>query len=195
MFIFVALIPWIFFSSSLTGGAVAVLAQNNMVKKIYFPREVLPISFVTTSFINMLLSFVIVFAVLIFAGIKLNPAALLCLPGVMLIEYILALAAAFIASAVTVYFRDMEHILGILSMAWMYLTPIIYPLDMVPEQHRKYFMMNPMAPVINAYRDILYYGRVPEFGTIIRALVLGCVFFVIGVIVFKMLERHFAEEL
>jgi ABC-2 type transport system permease protein len=113
----------------------------------------------------------------------------------MLIEYILALAAAFIASAVTVYFRDMEHILGILAMAWMYLTPIIYPLDMVPEQYHKYFMLNPMAPVINAYRDILYYGRVPEFRTITWALLSGCIFFVIGVIVFKLLERHFAEEL
>ena len=89
LFLFVALVPWIFFSTSLSGGASCIWAQQDMVKKIYFPREVLPISFVTSCFVNMLLSFVVVFLVIFISGIGFNPTALLFLPLVMIIEYIL----------------------------------------------------------------------------------------------------------
>jgi ABC-2 type transport system permease protein len=195
LFLFVALVPWIFFATSLTGGSMAVIYQGNLVKKIYFPREVLPIAFVTTCFVNMLLSFIIIFIVLILSGIPLNPQALCFLPLVMVAEYILALGVTFIVSAITVYFRDFEHILGIIAMAWMYLSPVLYPLDMIPEQYKKIFMANPMAPIIKAYRDILYYSQIPEFITIIWTLLVGGISLVIGLCVFKLLERHFVEEL
>ena len=122
LFLFVALIPWIFFQSSLTSGSSCVLNQKDMVKKIYFPREVLPIAHVTTNFVNMLLSFIVIFIVLAFSGITPNFVAILYLPIIMIVEYILSLGIALIASSVTVYFRDLEHILGIVGMAWMYLT-------------------------------------------------------------------------
>jgi ABC-2 type transport system permease protein len=77
----------------------------------------------------------------------------------------------------------------------MYLSPVLYPLDMIPEQYKKIFMANPMAPIIKAYRDILYYSQIPEFITIIWALLVGGISLVIGLCVFKLLERHFAEEL
>ena len=134
LFLFVALIPWIFFSTSLSGGAGCVWAQKEMVKKIYFPREVLPISFVTSQFVNMLLSFLVVFAALIICRKELNPVALLTLPIIMLVEYMLSLGVALIASAVTVYLRDVEYILGIITMAWQFLTPVMYSIDMVPEE-------------------------------------------------------------
>lgn len=110
LFLFVALIPWIFFSVSLTGGAGCILAQQDIVKKIYFPREVLPISFVTSQFVNMLLSFIVIFIVLFFAGYPLRLAALLCLPLIMVVEYILALGFTMIMSAVTVYIRDFGRV-------------------------------------------------------------------------------------
>ena len=112
LFLFVALVPWIFFNTSVTGGSSCIWAQQDMVKKIYFPREVLPIAFVTSQFVNMLLSFLVIFAVLLFSGKSLNPLALLCLPVIMLVEYLLALGMAMISSAVTVYFRDLEYILS-----------------------------------------------------------------------------------
>jgi ABC-2 type transport system permease protein len=195
LFLFVALIPWIFFSTSLTGGAISVLLQGSMVSKIYFPREVIPIAFVTSCFVNMLYCFVIVFVVVFIAGVRIDPVALLCLPVVMAIEYLLALAVALISSAVTVYLRDMEHILGIVSLAWMYLTPVIYPLDMVPDVYKKWYMLNPMTPVITAYRDILYSGKVPEMRTLIHAFVIGVIFLIIGMAIFGNLKKHFAEEL
>lgn len=195
IFLFVALVPWIFFSSAITGGSMSILNQNDMVKKIYFPRQVLPIAYVTSSFINMLFCFVIIFLALIFSGIGINFKALLYLPIVMLIEYILALGIALLTAALTVYFRDLEHILGIVTMAWLYLTPIMYPVEMVPEQFLGIFNANPMTPVIVAYRDILYYSREPHLNTLLHAAVLGLLVLLIGNFVFSKLQRGFVEEL
>lgn len=195
LFLFVALIPWIFFSTSLSGGSSCIWSQKEMVKKIYFPREVLPIAFVTSQFVNMLLSFLVIFAVLIVSGKGINPIALLYLPLIMIVEYILSLSVAMISSAVTVYLRDVEYILGILTMAWQFLTPIMYSVDMVPDELLPVFNLNPMTPIIVAYRDILYYKKVPELGTLVQAWSLGVILLIAGLVIFSKLKRHFAEEL
>ena len=195
LFLFVALIPWIFFASSVTGGASSIICQKDMVKKIYFPREVLPIATVTTNFVNMLLCFIVIFGVVIFSGTPLNPLALLCLIPVWIVEYILALGVAFLASAVTVYFRDMEHILGIVIMAWQYLTPVLYSYDIVPDRYKVIFNLNPMTPIITAYREILYHSKVPDLSNLLWALALGLAVLLVGWIAFSKLKRRFAEEL
>lgn len=199
--LFVALIPWIFFSASITGGSTSVLSQKDLVKKIYFPREVLPIAYVTSCFVNMLLCFIVVFVVVIIAGIKLSIFGLLCLPIVMIVEYLLALGIAMITSALTVYFRDLEHILGIISMAWMYLTPIFYPKELIlnsgaPQWIKFVFEhVNPMTSIVTAYRAILRYGSAPDLSTLIEAFALGVVFLLVGFLLFGKLKKHFAEEL
>lgn len=195
MFLFVALVPWIFFSASITGGSLSILAQQDMVKKIYFPRQVLPIAYVTSSFVNMLFCFIIIFAALMVSGIGINFTALLFLPLIMAVEYVLAMGIAMLSSALTVYFRDLEHILGIVTMAWQYLTPIMYPMDIVPEEFIPIFYANPMTPIIVAYRDILYYKKIPEIGTLLHASILGIVILLLGNIVFTRLQRDFVEEL
>lgn len=195
LFLFVALIPWIFFSSALVNGSTSVLAQKSMVTKIYFPRAVLPIAYVTSSFINMLYCFIIVFVVVLIAGIKISFSALLCLPAIMLIEYIFAMGIALFTSSITVYFRDFEHILGIINMGWMYMTPIIYSIEIIPEKYKSFFYLNPMTYIISSYREVLYYGRVPEMSLLIPSLVIGIVFLVTGLMFFNKLQKHFAEEL
>lgn len=194
--LFVALIPWIFFSSSVQGGANSIIASKDMVSKIYFPREVIPISYVTSCFVNMLLSFIIIFLVVIVSGVGINLPAMLCLPIIMIVEYIMALGMAMLFSAITVYFRDMEHILSIITMAWIYLTPVLYPIDMIEnETVQKLFYINPMTSVIVAYRDILYYAKVPDFSTLLIAFGFGVLILFTGFFVFSKLKRHFAEEL
>jgi len=195
LFLFVALIPWIFFSTSLTGGAGCILSQQDMVKKIYFPREVLPISFVTSQFVNMLLSFIVIFAVLIVSQYILNPVAMLCLPVIMVVEYILALGFAMVMSAVTVYIRDAEYVIGIVAMAWQFLTPVMYSIDQVPEKIRWIFAFNPMTYIITAYRDILYFGKIPRLETLLSAVVIGVVLLAVGWTTFHYLQKHFVEEL
>lgn len=195
LFLFVALIPWTFFNTCLTGGAMNVVSQQDMVKKIYFPREVLPVAFVTAQFVNMLLSFIVVFIVILFSGGKIIAEVVFYLPIIMFIEYILTLGITMLISALTVYFRDLEHIVGIISLAWMYLTPVLYPESMVPEKYIKLFYINPMASVIIAYRDILYYGCIPKISTLINASFMGSIFLIAGCFCFDRLQRHFIEEL
>lgn len=195
LFLFVALVPWIFFSSAITGGATSILSQQDMVKKVYFPRHVLPIAYVTSSFVNMLLCFCVIFAVLIVDGTGLNLKAILYLPIIMLVEYVLALGIGMLSAALTVYFRDLEYILGIVTMAWMYLTPIMYDVSMVPEEFKFIFNLNPMTPIIVAYREVLYYKQIPEIFTLCHAAVLGVIILIIGSLVFSKLQRNFAEEL
>ncbi len=126
---------------------------------------------------------------------QLDPVGLLFLPLVMAVEYLMALGIAFITSAVTVYFRDLEHILGILAMLWMYMTPVMYAPDIVPESIRPIFNLNPMTYIVNAYRDILYYGRVPDAIQLLYGFLLGLVLLTIGLLVFEKLKKHFVEEL
>ena len=197
--LFVALIPWIFFSSSVLGGSVSILAQKDMVKKIYFPREVLPIFTVTSNFINMLLCFIVVIAVVLFSGRIPHSLGLLCLVPVFAVEYILALGMALFVSAVTVYLRDMEHILGIIMMAWQYLTPVLYNIDSINDKMIRFvFSLNPMSSIITAYRDILYWCKIPDASTMMSllwAFILGSVVLVVGWFTFSRLKRRFAEEL
>ncbi len=199
LFLFVALVPWIFFSASLTGGATSILGSADMIKKIYFPREVMPIAYVTSAFVNMVLSFFVVFAVLLVTGYGMNPIALLYLPVIMLVEYLLGLGIALLTSALTVFFRDLAYILGIVAMAWQFLTPVMYSQDMVeealPDSLLQLWNLNPMTPIINAYRDILYYKTTPQIDTLAAAVVLGVVILVMGEIVFVKLQKGFAEEL
>lgn len=195
LYLFIALIAWIFFSASVTGGSASIVAQKDLVKKIYFPRQVIPISYVTSCFVNMLLSFIVVFIVIIFSGTGFSFVALLYLPAIMLVEYILALGTALIVSAVTVYFRDLEHILGIVTMAMMYMTPIMYDKSIVPENLLPVFNLNPMTHIIDCYRDILYYKTIPELSSLMSSVILGILFLVAGHFIFLKLQRHFAEEL
>ena len=195
LYLLVGLVPWLFFSGSVTGGSACIMTHKDMVKKIYFPREVMPISYVTSGFVNMLFSFIVIIFVVLISGIGFNLKAWLFLPVVMIVEYVMALGAAMVTCALTVYFRDLEYILGIVMMAWMYMTPIIYSVDMIPEKLRPILNINPMTPVIVAYRDILYYKQIPEMGNLLWALVLGVIVLLVGIAVFNKLQKGFAEEL
>lgn len=195
IFLFVALVPWIFFSASVTGGSTSVQASADMVKKIYFPREVMPIAYVTSAFVNMILTFVVVFGVLIITSFGVNIKAVLFLPIIMIVEYILALGIALLTSALTVYFRDLAYILGIITMAWQFLTPVMYSEEMVPAKLMPIWNINPMTPIIQAYRTILYYKEIPQLETLLHATVLGILVLVIGSVVFRRLQKGFAEEL
>lgn len=199
LFLFVALVPWMFFSSSVTDGASSILREKDMVKKIYFPREVLPIATVTSAFVNMILTFIVVFGVVIIAGRGIHIHAMLCLPIVMIVEYILCLGIALIVSSITVYLRDLQYILGIFVMALQYMTPVMYGVDMVERSGAGQwliliFNLNPMTPIIKIYRQIIYYGEVPELGSLLLAVIIGVVFIIIGELLFKKLQKGFAEE-
>ena len=193
--LFVALVPWIYFASSLATGSKLILDQKNMIKKIYFPREVLPIAYSLSCFCNMLFSFIIVFIVIAVMRLGINFAALPYLIPVMLIQFILVLGMNLITSSVTVYIRDLEHIMGVLNMAWMYLSPVVYGISYVPESWRRIYMLNPMTPLLLSYRDILYYKTAPDGMHLLLSLGMSLLVLCIGMLLFGKLQRRFAEVL
>ena len=149
----------------------------------------------TCQLVNMLLSFVVVFAVLIISGKGVSFRALVYLPVIILAEYLLAISITMIVSALTVFLRDLEHIIAIITMAWQFLSPVMYSIDMVPENMRKIFYLNPMTPIIVAYRDILYYKRAPELFTLLHGFIFSLVLLVVGWLLFGHMKKHFAEEM
>ena len=120
---------------------------------------------------------------------------IIIMPIIMLVEYVLALGFTLIFSAWTIYLRDLKHVLGIITMAWQFATPVMYSMDMVPEKMRWVFRLNPMSSVIEAYRSILYYKQAPDLRTLLEAVVIGVVFLVFGAFLFRRLQRGFAENL
>ena len=194
IYLFVGLIPWIFFTTSIQTGVVSIMMNKDLIKKIYFPRIILPISTVNSAFMNMLYSMIVLIATLLVSGIGISKYILL-LPIAMIMQYILVLGMIFIFSALNVYFRDLEYILNIIIMVWFYLTPIVYSMDMIPIRARKWFYLNPMTNIIAFYRDILYYKRMPSFESFSWILLYGTIMIVVGYFVFEKLQKKFVEEL
>jgi len=194
MFIFVALIPWTYFTNSVVSGAATILANANIIKKVYFPREILPISVVTGATINFLISCVIILIALAVTGIGFS-YYILFFPLILLIQYIITLAIVFIVACLTPYFRDLEHIIGVFMIALFYATPIIYPLSLIPESFRWVLNLNPLARIIMAYRDILYYQQIPNLGGLFKLGIISVVLCVFGYYIFNKLQKGFAEEL
>lgn len=195
IFLFVALIPWMFFSTSVLSGAGSIIYNQSLVTKIYFPREILPLSVVTSNFINMIYCSVIVLAVVLFYHMNLNLEVWFMLPVIAFIEYILVIGIVLIVSALTVYFRDLEHILGIIIMGWQFLTPVMYPESFVPSQYQAILYLNPMTPIIISFRDVLYYGKMPVVENLVYAFLWSLIIFICGFLLFGKLQKDFAEEL
>ena len=195
IFLFVALIPWMFFSTSVLSGAGSIIYNQSLVTKIYFPREILPLSVVTSNFINMIYCSVIVLAVVLFYHMNLNLEVWFMLPVIAFIEYILVIGIVLIVSALTVYFRDLEHILGIIIMDWQFLTPVMYPESFVPSQYQAILYLNPMTPIIISFRDVLYYGKMPVVENLVYAFLWSLIIFICGFLLFGKLQKDFAEEL
>lgn len=195
LFLTVVMIPWVFFSSSLSGGAMSIVNSKDLLTKIYFPREVLPISFVTSCFVNMLLSMIVVFGIIFVSGWGVAWNAVFFLPIVMGIEYILCLGLTMVISACTVFFRDLEHIVSVLLMAWIYLTPVMYDIEYVPDSLKTIFYINPMTSIALAYRKILYYKSEPDLSTMASALAIGFAALLLGSLIFSRLQKKFVEEL
>lgn len=194
IYLMTGIIPWNFFSEALGQGAGSVVSNAEMTKKIYFPREVLTIASVTAKFVNMMLAFIVVFVFLIFSKVGIS-WHLLLLPVIMLEQYFIALGFTLFFSAITVYLRDMEYIVGVLLMAWIWATPIMYSVETLDPRIARLLLINPMTSIVMSYHNLLYYHNVPTLLTILGLLAIGLCLLLIGEAVFVRLEGNFAEEL
>lgn len=193
IYLITGIIPWTFFTMSINVGMVSVLVNANIIKKVYFPRIILPISSVTSALVNFLISLVIVCVFVLFSGIGFS-INLLFLPIVVVIQYILMLGITFVLSAIDLYFRDVENIMLFILNMLFYATPILYAPSIFPEKLRWVIALNPMAHLINAYRDIFYYKVMPNFGSLGIVFLVSVVIFFAGYAIFEKLQKGFAEE-
>lgn len=193
IFLIVATIPWTFFTNCISQGTTTVIGNGGLIKKVYFPRAILPISVVTSGLINFLISCIIIFLFLIFSGVGFSIYIFL-LPIIIIIEYILILSFVFVLSAINVYVRDVEYIMNFVIMMLFYATPILYSFTLIPEKLRMIFNFNPMAHIINAYRDVLYYQQLPNMISLLIVGLVSIVLLIVGYKIFMRLEKGFAEE-
>lgn len=194
MFVFVALLPWNYLSVSVLQGAATLVQNGALIKKIYFPREVLPLSVVLANLVNYLLSLLILIPALLAFKIKLT-AALLAFPAVLLVETMLVTSLAFCVSVANVYFRDLEHIVGILMTVWFFLTPVLYPVDIIPSDVKPFFGLNPATPLMEAYRSIFFYGHWPDWASLGYLAAGLVVLLTLSLVFFNRLQRNIAEEI
>lgn len=188
------LVPWQYFSAVALRGAAIMVDNGNIIKKVYFPREILPISLVTSEGVNFLISTIIILGFVIFGGIGLS-INILWYFAIVAIQFIVSIGVAFIVSSLTVYFRDLLHILGILMQLLFYATPIVYAVDSVPANLQWIVKINPMSYLIDGYRNIFYNKVAPDFHGLLIAFIMGVILVGAGYFIFKKLEKGFAEEL
>lgn len=189
-----ALVPWQYFSSVVLRGAATIIDNGNIIKKVYFPREILPISIVTSEGINFLISTIIILGFVIVSGIGIS-INIFWYFLILIIQYIISLGISFIVSSLSVYFRDLLHLLGVFMQLLFYATPIVYSVENVPAGFRWLLKINPMSYLIEGYRAIFYDKVPPNFQSLGIALLMGIALCVIGYFAFRKLEKGFAEEI
>ena len=187
------IIPWTSFTSAINSGMNSILFNADIIKKVYFPRIILPISGVTSCLVNFLISciIIVIFAFFSEVGISIN---LVWLFLIVIIQYFFTLGIVFILSAVEIYVRDIEHIVNFLISMLFYVTPILYTKDYVPEKFAFILKINPLSYIIDAYHNIFYYKQVPNF---VDLGIIGLISFlalIFGYLVFNKLQKGFAEE-
>lgn len=193
IFLIVAIIPWNFFTTVINSGCNCIWINGGIIKKVYFPREILPISVVVAGLINFLISCLIILIFLLFGGIGFS-IQLLWLPLIAVIQCLLSLGLLFILSAINVYVRDIEYLVAFLTNLLFYATPILYTANMFPTSIRWVLYLNPMSHLMDAYRNIFYYQAMPNLGSLLYIGLLALIILELGYLIFKKLEKGFAEE-
>jgi ABC-type polysaccharide/polyol phosphate export permease len=193
-FLLCGLLPWIWFSSALLLGTTAIIEGGSLVKKVFFPPQVLPTVTVIATFVNFLLSLPLLFGLLFFFGVTFG-WALLALPLIMAAQFALTLGLTLIVSSLSVRYRDIPPILGHVMTFWFFLTPIIYPVSTMPERLRSLLALNPIAPFFVAYQEALLYNRLISWEAFGTMICVAAVALAGGVFVFKCLRWSLAEEI
>lgn len=196
LFLFCGILPWTWFSSSLAESSQVLIAGGNLIKKVLFPAEVLPIVTVLANMVHFFLGLPILFLfILYYRHAVLTAGELLWVPVVIAVQLILTLGLALFLSAITVHFRDVKDILGNLLTFWFFATPIIYPMDVAPPIGRQLLNLNPFTHLAISYQEILFYpGPFGHWRWLSATFLASCALFCAGYFVFDRLRDSFAEE-
>ena len=192
LFSYAAVVPWTLLASSLSDMAMSLVQNMNLVGKIYFPLEALPIAALLARLADFGISFILLVILVIAYGIPLSPLGLLCLPLIFIIQLALMLGLGIGSAALNVFYRDVDPLLRLVIQVWFYASPILYPISLVPEQWRWLYFLNPMAGIIAAYRDVMIYNTLPG-DYLLPAAIVSFAILALGYWFFKRVEFQFAD--
>lgn len=209
IFVLVGLMPWNFFSGTVVGGANSITGNVSLVKKVYFPRELLPLAALLSNFVNFMIAAMLFIAMMYLFGLRLTIHAL-WVPAILLTQMIFMLGLAFLFGALNVFYRDVIMVLEVVLLAWFFLTPIFYPFSLFDNYAQLFGVefsparlmrwLNPMASIIDSYRTVLWgangLGGVsmnPAF--LLRTFVTSLMVLIMGYLVFIRTEHLFGEKL
>lgn len=194
LFCLAGILPWFFFSLSLSESASSLLRNAQLLKQFAFPAEFIPISSVLANFINFIFGLICIIP--IFAIFKFKMLSFLLFLSIPLILHLLlTLGMALFLSCVNVFFRDVTHLLGVVLMFWFWVTPIFYSVDMVPESYRWICTLNPMTIFTTMYRNILFEARIPKLEEVFIALIISVTVFLLGYTIFAKYEFSFTKRI
>ena len=191
LFAFAGLLPWTFFSNAVTGSGNSLVGNSNLITKVYFPRLIIPTASVAAGLLDLAISFVVLVVMMVFYGVKPGIAVLL-LPILVLLTSMLAVGIGMWMSALNVKYRDIRYALPFAIQLGLFITPIIYPLSMIPEKWRPVLALNPLAGQIEAYRAVLFGTPINWASLGVSALITVAVLFY-AAYSFKKMERTFAD--
>ena len=196
VFLFVGLLPWTFLANAIQGGAASIVANAGIVKKVRVPVQLFPAATVLSALANFLLTLVVLFAVLALFGPR-HPEGLVYIPVLVAVQLVLGLGLAYLVAALNVFFRDVQHILGVLLMAWYFLTPILFPVSILADRPRELALiyLNPMTAVIVGYHRALLDGLAPEWGPLLYSAVVALVMLAVGFAYFARAKDEFEGAL
>jgi lipopolysaccharide transport system permease protein len=187
-------LPWTFFATALQTGSISLLSNASLLQKVYFPRAVLPLSMTVANLVNFAIGFLVYLPFAIYVN-GFSLPGMLALVGVTAALFLLASGLAMLLSALTVYFRDVEFLLGLLLTAWFFLTPVVYQYTAVPHHLQQWLRLNPLLPFVNAYRDVLVDAQVPDARRLLACAVIGIVSFAVCWAFFDRIKGRVVEEL
>jgi lipopolysaccharide transport system permease protein len=194
VFAYCALLPWQFFAGALSRGVGSLVGSQNLVQKVYFPREIIPLALVASATVDFAIAGMSFFGLLWFYQIPLGLYCIMVIP-VFAIQVCFMVGLILLLSPLNVFYRDIGHVIPLLTQIWMYATPIIYPISLVPERFRLFFFLNPMAGVIDAYRNLILHRTLPDVFSMSVATVVAGITFAVGLVYFKRVEFKLADVL
>jgi ABC-type polysaccharide/polyol phosphate export permease len=202
LFLMCGLLPWSFFQTAVEGSTETLIGNGNLIKKVYFPREILVISATASMLVTLFVELGVLILLMLIAGNMVIPWIPVLL-FVIAINFVFALGLAMLVSVLNVYFRDVKHFVSLAMKILFYTVPIVYPLSLVPKEKqvggwtipvRQIYELNPLVPMLGFYRDVLYDLRFPDLGSLAYVVGWSAVLLWFGWWVFSRLEPRLAEE-
>lgn len=191
IFLFVGLLPWIYLQTSLSSSALVLVDNSNLLKKVNFPREVLPYSVICSKGLDLFFSSVLLIAFLIFYKIQISFTILYIIP-IFFLQVILMSGLALLLSAANLFYRDIQYVTNLMLLMWMYLSPVVYPISMVPQNYLWLYKLNPMVGIIEGYRAAIFNSPFDGLA-LLSSVIISFIVFLFGFWVFKKSERVFAD--